>query len=184
MSGAGEARAAGVVETVTVGALADEIDARAAQVACAQIMALLGGQFDWAVDTIEWVADAVRLVRPWSAPSFTDQDPAAVEFWAAVDAEATEAVTAPPGVAAVLVVVRDPDASTEVGAYTATGERVPLTEVVVDPGSGWSREDWNAARDEAIASVPAAVRDVVACAYAGQDRSEFISEGDGFGGQE
>ncbi len=39
------------------------------------------------------------------------------------------------------MVVRDPDASTEVTAYTTTSERVELVKVVVDPGSGWSREN-------------------------------------------
>ncbi|MGX7697694.1 hypothetical protein ACWPN4_22680 [Gordonia polyisoprenivorans] len=81
--------------TVTVGQIADQIPARAAQLACAQMMTTLGGQAQWTSDTIEWVAAHLVSVAPASVPTFTDSGSAtdgAVEFWQTVDLADTDSV--------------------------------------------------------------------------------------------
>ncbi|UAK39451.1 hypothetical protein K8O93_07215 [Gordonia bronchialis] len=79
--------------TVTVGEIADQIPARAAQLACAQMMTTLGGQAQWTSDTIEWVAAHLVSIAPASVPTFTDSGSAtdgAVEFWQTVDLADTD----------------------------------------------------------------------------------------------
>ncbi|MCT1355221.1 hypothetical protein [Gordonia sp. p3-SID1431] len=77
---------------VTVGEIADQIPARAAQLACAQMMTALGGQAEWSSDTIEWVAAHLVRIAPHWVPTFTDSGTTtdAVDFWQAVDLAATD----------------------------------------------------------------------------------------------
>lgn len=78
--------------TVTVGEIADQIPARAAQLACAQMMTALGGQAEWTSDTIEWVAAHLVRIAPHWVPTFTDSATTddAVDFWQTVDLATTE----------------------------------------------------------------------------------------------
>ena len=77
---------------MTVGEIADQIPARAAQLACAQMMTALGGQAEWTSDTIEWVAAHLVRIAPHWVPTFTDSGTTtdAVDFWQTVDLAATD----------------------------------------------------------------------------------------------
>ena len=75
---------------VTVGEIADQIPARAAQLACAGMMVTLGAQGDWTSETIEWVAAYLVDIAPSSVPTFTDWAEGATAFWRSVDESATD----------------------------------------------------------------------------------------------
>ncbi|OLT46665.1 hypothetical protein BJF87_22360 [Gordonia sp. CNJ-863] len=73
---------------VSVGDIADQIPARDAQMACAAMMATLGGQDEWSSETIEWVAAHLVAIAPASVPTFTESgtgDGSAVQFWQNID---------------------------------------------------------------------------------------------------
>lgn len=73
---------------VTVGDIADQIPAKAAQLACAQMMATLGALPRWSSETIEWVAAHLVAIAPASVPTFTESgtgDGSAVQFWQNID---------------------------------------------------------------------------------------------------
>ncbi|ROZ88062.1 hypothetical protein [Gordonia sp. OPL2] len=72
---------------VSVGDIADQIPAWAAQMACAAMMATLGGQAEWSSETVEWVAAHLVAIAPASVPTFTESagDSGAVEFWQNID---------------------------------------------------------------------------------------------------
>ncbi len=78
-----------------------------------------------------------------------------------------------------IVVVRDPDAGTGVQVFLAGKEVTAdkaVTVTVIDPGSGWSREDWNQAREDAVTGASPAAAAALAEGYDGFADSQFISD--------
>lgn len=82
-----------------------------------------------------------------------------------------------------LIVVRDPDAATEVHMYIdgiscgpTSWAGVELNEVHLDPGAGWTRADWNERRDEAVESVHPDVADAVGALYDELGNSPYVEQ--------
>ncbi|MFW0797631.1 hypothetical protein AAFP30_27765 [Gordonia sp. CPCC 205515] len=66
----------------TIPVIADQLDHRAATLALARIITILGASPDWNADTIDAVRDAIVPVHAASGlPTFADADHRAVAFW-------------------------------------------------------------------------------------------------------
>ncbi|GAB20259.1 hypothetical protein GOEFS_109_00040 [Gordonia effusa NBRC 100432] len=70
---------------------------------------------------------------------------------------------------------RDPDGDVSATVFV-DGHEVEATTVTIDPGRGWTRDEWVEAQAEMLAGVPSEARDVVRAAFARHDQSQFIEE--------
>jgi hypothetical protein len=61
--------------------VAAQIPAATAQLAVANVLAVLGSRDEWNSDTLDDVAAAVAIAHPKGLPSIFDQDDDAVAFW-------------------------------------------------------------------------------------------------------
>lgn len=79
-----------------------------------------------------------------------------------------------------VVVVRDPDAGTEVLVFVdgrqVAGERVSVT--TVDPGAGFELHEWRAAGESMASVASSAAGSAISAAFARFDDSSFITTDD------
>ncbi|AXH70523.1 hypothetical protein HOT75_gp137 [Gordonia phage Daredevil] len=84
--------------------------------------------------------------------------------------------TAPPTIQ--IITYRDPDASTELSVFL-DGRRLSWDEFVergIDPGHGWSREDWDELITAAEVLPPSAFRDELLQGYESYSDNEYIED--------
>lgn len=73
-----------------------------------------------------------------------------------------------------VLVIRDPDADTDVSVYL-DGQPASAACVTVDPGKGWTTKGWAAAKAEAVRSAHPELAQAVSDAYDSYSHSEWIT---------
>ncbi|WP_301851086.1 hypothetical protein [Rhodococcus pyridinivorans] len=75
------------------------------------------------------------------------------------------------------IVIRDPDAATEL-YVVVDGTVVEVTEYHIDPGSGWTRDEWCAHRDKMLSTASPAAQAILRDRMNDPPGGQYISDQD------